>query len=52
MVSNKIYLVGRDSSSSVVEPFMSDEQQTKIENKLHPIVYGDILKDFIERLFK
>ncbi len=52
MVSNKIYLVGRDSSSSVVKPFMTDEEQSTIEKNLHPIVYGDILKDFIERLFK
>lgn len=52
MVSNKIYLVGRDSSSSVVNPFMSDEEQSSIEDKLHPVVYGDILKDFIEKLFK
>jgi len=52
MVSNKIYLVGRDSSSSVVKPFMTDEEQSNIENSLHPVVYGDILKDFIKKLFK
>jgi hypothetical protein len=52
MVSNKIYLVGRDSSSSVVKPFMTDEEQSNIENYLHPVVYGDILKDFIKKLFK
>lgn len=52
MVSNKIYLVGRDSSSPVVKPFMTDEEQSKIEKNLHPIVYGDILKDFINKLFK
>ncbi len=52
VVSNKIYLVGRDSSSSVVKPFMTDEEQSNIEKDLHPVVYGDILKDFIEKLFK
>ena len=52
MVSNKIYLVGRDSSSPVVKPFMTDEEQSNIENYLHPVVYGDILKDFIKKLFK
>ena len=52
MVSNKIYLVGRDSSSSVIKPFMTDEEQSNIENSLHPVVYGDILKDFIKKLFK
>ncbi len=52
MVSNKIYLVGRDSSSSVVKPFMTDEEQSNIEKDLHPVVYGDILKDFITKLFK
>ncbi len=52
MVSNKIFLIGRDSSSSVVNPFMTEEEQSSIEKKLHPVVYGDILKDFIKKLFR
>lgn len=51
MVSNKIYLIGRDSESAIVKPFMTDEEQSKIEEDLHPIVYGDILLDFIEKIF-
>jgi len=52
MVSNKIYLIGRDSSSSIIKPFMTEKEQSSIETKLHPVVYGDILKDFIKKLFK
>lgn len=51
MVSNKIYLVGRDSESSVVKPFLTEEEEVNLEKDLHPIVYGDILKDFITKLF-
>jgi hypothetical protein len=51
MLSNKIYLVGRDSESSIVKPFLTEEEEVNIEKDLHPIVYGDILKDFITKLF-
>ena len=51
MFSNKIYLVGRDSESSVVKPFLTEEEEVNLEKNLHPIVYGDILKDFITKLF-
>jgi hypothetical protein len=51
MVSNKIYLIGRDNNSSIVNPYFNEEEEFSLEDKLHPVVYGDILKDFIERLF-
>jgi hypothetical protein len=51
LVSNKIYLIGRNNNSSVVKPYLTEEEEFNIENSLHPIVYGDILKDFIEKLF-
>jgi hypothetical protein len=51
LFGNKIYLVGRDNNSSVVKPYLTEEEEYNIEDNLHPIVYGDILKDFIEKLF-
>jgi len=51
LVSNKIYLIGRDSNSSIVKPYFSDSEEEIIEDKLHPIVYGDILQEFISKLF-
>jgi len=51
LVSNKIYLIGRNSNSSIVNPYFTEEEEFSLEDKLHPIVYGDILKDFIQKLF-
>jgi hypothetical protein len=51
LVSNKIYLIGRDDNSSVIKPYFSEEEEIDIEDKLHPIVYGDILNNFIELLY-
>lgn len=51
IVSNKIHLIGRDTSSKVVTPFFTEEEEKTLEEKLHPIVYGDILKSFIEKMF-
>ena len=51
LVSNKIYLIGRDSSSSIIQPYFNDSEEENIEDKLHPIVYGDVLKEFIHKLF-
>ncbi len=51
IVSNKIHLIGRDTDSTVVKPFFSEEEEETLENELHPLVYGDILKSFIEKLF-
>ena len=45
MVSNKIYLIGRDNNSSIVNPYFTDEEEFSLEDKLHPLVYGDILKE-------
>ncbi len=52
LVSNKIYLIGRDDNSSIIKPYFNEEEEVNIEDKLHPIVYGDILQDFIELLYK
>lgn len=51
LVSNKIYLIGRNDNSSIIKPYFSEEEEINIEDKLHPIVYGDILKSFIELLY-
>ena len=51
IVSNKIHLIGRDTDSTVVKPFFNEEEEKTLENELHPLVYGDILKSFIEKLF-
>ncbi len=51
LVSNKIYLIGRDTNSSIVKPYFSDDKAEKLEEVLHPIVYGDILKQFIQKLY-
>ncbi len=51
IVSNKIHLIGRNTDSTVVKPFFSEEEEETLENELHPLVYGDILKSFIEKLF-
>lgn len=50
-VANKIFLIGRDDNSSIVKPEISEEEQVNLEQSLHPLVYGDILKDFINKLF-
>ncbi len=47
-VANKIYLIGRDNNSRIVEPWFSDDDEIKFEEKLHPIVYGDVLVEFME----
>jgi len=52
LVSNKIYLIGRDDNSSIIKPYFTEEDEISIEEKLHPIVYGDILKNFINILWR
>lgn len=47
VMSNKIFLIGRDSNSTVVKPNLSKEDHLTLESKLHPIVYGDILYEFM-----
>jgi hypothetical protein len=51
IVSNKIHLIGRDTDSTVVKPFFNEKEEETLENELHPLVYGDILKSFIKKLF-
>lgn len=52
LVSNKLFLIGRDTNSAIVKAYPSDEEWKNMEDKLHPIVYGDILHDFIKKLFE
>ena len=52
LVSNKIYLIGRDSNSSLIKPYYTKEEEEKIEEKLHPLVYGDVLLRFMDVLYK
>lgn len=47
VMSNKIFLIGRDSNSTLVKPNLSKEDHLTLESKLHPIVYGDILYEFM-----
>lgn len=51
LISNKIFLIGRNDNSPVIKPYLTEKEQYELESKLHPIVYGDILKEFIEKLF-
>jgi hypothetical protein len=47
IVSNKIFLIGRDSNSKVIKPILTTEDHLKLEDDLHPVVYGDVLKEFL-----
>jgi hypothetical protein len=47
LMSNKIFLVGRDSNSKVINPIISKKEHLQLEKDLHPIVYGDVLYDFM-----
>jgi hypothetical protein len=52
ILSNKIFLIGRDSNSNIIKlkegNTLSKEQHINLEDSLHPIVYGDILLEFME----
>jgi hypothetical protein len=50
IVSNKIFLIGRDSNSKVIKPILSKEDHLKLEDNLHPVVYGDVLKELLQIL--
>lgn len=50
IVSNKIFLIGRDSNSKVIKPILTKEDHLKLEDNLHPVVYGDVLKELLEIL--
>jgi len=52
LVANKVYLIGRDSSSSLIKPYYSEEEESSIEEKLHPVVYGDVLLEFMDLLYE
>ena len=47
IMSNKIFLIGRDSNSTVIKPILSKKDHLNLENNLHPVVYGDVLYEFM-----
>jgi hypothetical protein len=47
-VANKIYLIGRDNNSDVIPPWIDEKEEVALEQKLHPLVYGDVLLEFME----
>ena len=57
VVANKINLLSHDSKSqtfNLTDPkgLITDEEQVKINNKAHPVVYGDNLVEFLELIKK
>ena len=57
VVANKINLLSHDSDSQVfnlTDPkgLITDEEQEKINNEAHPVVYGDNLVEFLELVKK
>ena len=50
IVSNKIFLVGRNSNSNTIKSIINKEDHKELENNLHPVVYGDVLKELLEIL--
>ena len=52
MVGNKINLISHDGPHTFnltnPEELISTEEQNKINNDAHPLVYGDILVEFLE----
>ena len=57
VVANKINLLSHDSKSqtfNLTDPkgLITDEEQEKINNKAHPVVYGDNLVEFLELIKK
>jgi len=47
IMSNKIFLIGRDSNSKVIKPILTKEDHLSLQDNLHPIVYGDVLYEFM-----
>jgi hypothetical protein len=47
IMSNKIFLIGRDSNSKVVKPILTKKDHLTLEQSLHPVVYGDVLHEFM-----
>ncbi len=47
IMSNKVFIIGRDSNSKVVKPILTKKDHIKLEKSLHPVVYGDVLKEFL-----
>ena len=57
VVANKINLLSHDSDSqtfNLTDPkgLITDEEQEKINNEAHPVVYGDTLVEFLELVKK
>lgn len=47
VLSNKIFLIGRDSNSKIIKPLLSKNDHITLEDNLHPLVYGDTLLEFM-----
>lgn len=47
IMSNKVFIIGRDSNSKVINPILTKKDHIKLEKNLHPVVYGDVLKEFL-----
>jgi hypothetical protein len=56
IVANKINLISHDGEHTfnLTDPknLITDDEQTKINNEAHPIVYGDILVEFLDLVKK
>ena len=56
MVANKINFISHDGEHTfnLTDPkqLISDDEQQKINNEAHPIVYGDILVEFLQLVKK
>lgn len=50
ILSNKVFIVGRDNNSKVIKPIITKEDHLDLESKLHPVVYGDVLVEFMHIL--
>lgn len=50
ILSNKVFIVGRDNNSKVIKPIIEKGDHADLESKLHPVVYGDVLLEFMQIL--
>jgi hypothetical protein len=47
LMSNKLFLIGRPTNSRIVKPLLEKSDHRTLEEKLHPVVYGDVLYEFM-----